>query len=299
VYLGFVKFYLDINIGVVMKSHQAKTIWKELQQELITSQDKVNWKLKASKENSVFLKFLEANFDDLNILDVDYINFKFGHYGKLITTQLIIPKNGRLYFEKAYYPLAKKYFGKLRLSISNRFVFSKHYMERLIERKNITSIQDIKKEISDSFKKLDDSNFTKEIGGLDISTGFILLFRDSVSFCDLEIDDNNIAEAVMKTVITENELKGNQKEIIDYILNVTKTDSCFLATYDIPRSIGEADKIIEDTKKRTSGLAINWMEHEIQKTVVKGSYNSDKKYLKAFIGLLENYDPNSPKFKNY
>ena len=282
-----------------MKSHQAKEIWKELQQELIVSQDKVNWKLKTSKDNMALFKFLESNIEDLNILDVNFINFKFGHYGKLITTQLIFPENGRLYFEKAYYPLAKKYYGKLRLSISNRFVFSKHYMERLIERKNITSIQGIKKEISDSFQKLDNSNFTKEIGGLDISTGFILLYRDSVSFCDLEIGDNNISEAVMKTVIAENELKENQKIIINYILDVTKSDSCFLAAYDIPRTKGEADNLIEDTKKRTSGLAINWMEHEIQKNVAKGSYNRDKKYLKAFVGLLENYDPNSPKFKNY
>jgi hypothetical protein len=282
-----------------MKYQQAKVIWKELQQELITSQDKVNHKLKISKSHPSFLKYLESNFDYLNIMDVVCLDCKFGHYGKLIRTQLIIPENGRLYFEVAYYPLAKRYFGKVRISISNRFVFSNHYMERLIERKNIASIQGIKKEILDGFKKLDNSNFTQEIGGLDMSTGFILIHRNSVSFCDLEIDGNNVAKAVMKTVITDNELNGNKKEIIDYILNVTKSDSCFLATYEIPKTIVEADDIIEDTKRRTSGLAVSWMENEIQKKIVKDSSNSEKKYLKAFVALLEAYDINSPRYEKY
>jgi len=282
-----------------MKYQQAKVIWKELQQELITSQDKVNHKLKISKSHPSFLKYLESNFDYLNVMDVVCLDCKFGHYGKLIRTQLIIPENGRLYFEVAYYPLAKRYFGKVRISISNRFVFSNHYMERLIERKNIASIQGIKKEILDGFKKLDNSNFTQEIGGLDMSTGFILIHRNSVSFCDLEIDGNNVAKAVMKTVITDNELNGNKKEIIDYILNVTKSDSCFLATYEIPKTIVEADDIIEDTKRRTSGLAVSWMENEIQKKIVKDSSNSEKKYLKAFVALLEAYDINSPRYEKY
>ncbi|MEW6997469.1 hypothetical protein AADZ86_07180 [Colwelliaceae bacterium BS250] len=280
-----------------MKSHEAKAIWKNLQQNLVIAQDKINLKFKRTQEYPTFLKFLKSNIDVLNIVNLKLMDSKFGHYGKLIQTQLIIPENGRLYLETAYYPLSKKYFGKKRLSISNKFEYSKHYMERLIERKNITSILDIKNELVDSLEKLGNSNFTQQIGGLDLSTAFIILHKGSVSFCDLEIDEDQTAMAVMKTIITDKELSNNKKEMIDYILNATKSDSCFLATYDIPETFVEADNVIEDTKKRTNGIAISWEEQEIRKMMGNGSFNSEKKALKAFVSYLEAYDTDSAKCK--
>lgn len=282
-----------------MTTNQAKTIWNNIQNDLLASQDKVNKKLRSYKDPQTFYKFLESNIDSLNIIEVDFLNYKFNHYGKIIKTALIIPEKGKLYLEVAYYPLSKKYFRKLRISISNKFSISNHYMERLIERKRLTSLQEVKQEISEGFKKMDASPFTKEIGGLDISTGFIILNRDSVSFCDLEIDDHNTCEAVMKTIITEKELTIKKKEIIDYILNVTKSETCFLATYDIPSNTAEADNIIEDTRKRTSGLPISYEEVEIYKKMEKAGKSSDKAYIKAFVDYLGKYDPNSPKYEKH
>lgn len=279
-----------------MKTHQAKVIWKKVQDDLIASQDKVNTKLKSCKDSQAFHKFLVSNVDTLNVIDIDFLDYKFGHYGKLIKTVLIIPEKGRLYLECAYYPLSKKYFRKLRIAISNKFSISNHYMERLIERKSLTSLKEVKKEISDCFEKMDASNFTKEIGGLDISTAFIILNRDSVLFCDLEIDENHICEAVMKTVITGNELTRKKKEMINYILNATESESCFLAAYDIPKTSIEADNIIEDTRKRTSGSSLSWEEQEIYKNMGKRKFYSEKNYLKGFIDYLGKYDPYSPKY---
>lgn len=106
----------------------------------------------------------------------------------------------------------KKYFGKLRIAISNKFSISNHYMERLIERKNITTTDEVKNFIKEYFNKMDESNFRYEVGGLDISTEFIIVSRDSVSFCDLEIDSTQHCETVMKTIITENEFTTINKK---------------------------------------------------------------------------------------
>lgn len=232
-----------------MTPEQAKVIWKELQDELNISQDKINNQLRSARGYLPLLRFLENNCKKLNIFDVQFLDVKFGHYGKLIKTQLIIPENGRLYLETAYYPTAKKYFGKLRIAISNLTVFSNHYMERLIERKNITSVGELKDEIIEGLNSVDRSNLTQETGGLDITTEFILVYRDSVSFCDCEIDDNNECVAVRKTIITDNEFTKKQKEIVDYILDRIGSDACFLATSSIPNSTLEADNVIEGTKK--------------------------------------------------
>ncbi|TNZ97632.1 hypothetical protein CGK35_25535, partial [Vibrio parahaemolyticus] len=70
--------------------------------------------------------FLKFNADSLNVIDIELFDIKFLQYGKIIKTTLIIPENGRLYCESAYYPLSKKYFGKLRIAISNKFSISNH-----------------------------------------------------------------------------------------------------------------------------------------------------------------------------
>ncbi len=288
--------HLNLYMDTIVKSHEAKVIWKDIQKGLEISQNKINLKLMQTQEPSIFYKFLESNIDVLNIIHLSLLDFKFGHYGKLIQTLLIVPENGRLYLETAYYPLSKNHFGHKRISISNKYEYTKHYMERLIERKKITSILEIKNELLVSLKKLGSSNFTRKVGGIDVSTAFIILHKNSVSFGALEIGDN-ISTAVMKTIITDNELSKNKKEMIKYILNATKSDSCLLVAFDIPKTFVEADNVIEDTKKRTNGITGDWEFMTVFKNMGRGSSYREKKVLKEFVSHLETYDPDSPKFK--
>ncbi|PSV98969.1 hypothetical protein [Photobacterium lipolyticum] len=280
-----------------MTAEQSKLIWKELQGKLQNSQERVNNQLCSAKDSSTFLSYLTRNKSDLNIFDAMFVDVKCKHYGKLIITPLLFVENGRVYVETAYYPTSKKQFKNLRISISNYMVFSNHYMERLIERKGISTIQDLKLNIYDRLTTVDDSNLTKEIGGLDITTEFILIFRDSVSFCDCEFGDNQECVVVAKTIVTVNQLSLKQKEIIEYILNKIGSDGCFLATSSIPNSVLEANNVIEATKNRTSGIYETWMEKEITNNMTKGDYKYEKKWIKSFVNYLEGYDPTSPKYK--
>ncbi|EHR6739116.1 hypothetical protein ACXIUJ_23805 [Vibrio parahaemolyticus] len=282
-----------------MEKDRAVLLWKNIQDEIFSAQKKVDYKFKSCTDFKQFYNFLKFNADSLNVIDIELFDIKFLQYGKIIKTTLIIPENGRLYCESAYYPLSKKYFGKLRIAISNKFSISNHYMERLIERKNITKTGEVKNFIKEYFKKMDESNFRYEVGGLDISTEFIIVSRDSVSFCDLEIDSTQHCETVMKTIITENEFTIINKKMVTYILDKTNSEVCFLATHTIPKTTIEADNVIEDTKKRTSGTPYSWEEIEMYKNIPSSSFKSDKKLIKAFVDYLGKYDPNSSKYQKH
>ncbi len=284
-----------------MDKNKAVLLWKDIQEELIVAQKKVDNKFRECSDYKEFYNFLKLNVNNLNLVDVEFFDIKFKHYGKIIKTTLLIPEHGRLYFEVAYYPLSKKYFKKLRVSISNKFSVSNHYMERLIERKGVDSISKVKGFIVNNFKKMDESNFIKNIGGLDISTEFIVLNTDSVSFCDLEINDDKVCEAVMKTIITENELTAINKKMIGYILEKTESETCLLATHAIPKTEIEADNVIEGTRKRTSGLLGSWEEVEMYKNISSSpsSFSHEQQFIKAFVDYLGRYDPNSTKYQKY
>ena len=270
---------------------KSKQIWNNFQKELQESQKRVDTKLKLAESSADFLKYLKNNSNKLNILDVIYTKEKYKQYGKLIITPLIFTENGRLYMETAYYPLSTSYFSMMRLSISDKIEFSRHYMERLIERKNIISIKELKHEIGKRNKLWKESNWAKDLGGLDVSTAFILVYRDSVSFCDFE--SSNIAcVGVFKTFLPYEDLSRRKKEIVDYILNKVGSEACFLATHDLPDSINEADNIIESTRVRTHGP----IEDALIYDVTSNKFKQNKKSLKNFVDYLETYDPTSLNF---
>ena len=280
-----------------MASEQAKVVLKRIQEELALCQDKVDSRLRGCRDSRSFYDYLKANKDGLNIIDVEFIDIKCGHYGRLIKTVLMIPYDGRLFVETAYYPLSKTYFRKKRIAISNKFAISNHYMERLIERKSLDSVQTIKAAIDSFFHSFDTSRFVQEFGGLDISTAFILIRPYEVSFCDLEYGDDYACEAVMKTILTENELSTKKKAMIDYILSALNTESCFLATFDLPCTFSEADRIIEDTRIRTAGGGITFEEKQYFSHLGASKFNIEKKSIKAFVKYLETYDPNSKHYQ--
>lgn len=118
-------------------------------------------------------------------------------------------------------------------------------MERLIERKNITTLTELKNEITTRKNMFDATCFTRTEGGLNIDTEYLIVYRDMVVFCNSELC-NGIAKSVRKTLITDKEFKGEQANIIDYVLNKFGTDACLLTTHEIPKTLAQAKNVIEE-----------------------------------------------------
>jgi hypothetical protein len=270
---------------------KSQKIWRTLQKELQESQSRVDTMFKSALNSADFLKYLKNNKNKLNILDIKHIKIRFKQYGKLIITPVIIADKGRLYMETSYYPLSINYFNNVRISISDKIVFSCHYMERLIERGNITSVKELKHELVKRQKLWKDSNWRKTYGRVDVSTDTIQISRDSVSFCEFEMGEKK-SEAVYKSILFIKDLSKRKKLIIDHMLDKVKSGLCILATHEIPNSINEADNVIELSKVRTDGIIEDFSLKEVRSSNKK----QIKKNVNTFTEYLETYDPTSRMF---
>lgn len=270
-----------------MSSSEVKNTWLRLQNEINEAHIEVNSRIVSSKNPGAFYNYLQRHHENLNHFQPYETDVKIGHYGKVIIVQLLFADNGFLFIETAYYPTAPNHWGK-RISVDSIDTYSNHYMERLIERKNISTLQELKTEIITRKELFDNTQFTNTEGGLNIVSEFLIVYRDLVVFCDSELDDNGIAKMVRKSLITNNEFKGNQENIINYILDEFQSDACLLTTYEIPRTINEAKKILEDTKKR---LSIRSQIEIVTKEAIPNGYRANKKQIKQFTKYLEHYDP--------
>lgn len=282
-----------------IKKMGSKDTWLKLQQELLLAQEKVNSKYKTAVDHKTFLNFLTSNQNNLNIIDVYFYDFKVQPYGKTIRTTLIIPEEGRLYLETAYYPLAKEYFRMHRIAISNKFTFSKHFMERLIERKGINDICEIKREINETLQELERSRFFKEHGGLMVETDYILINSKSIYFGFFGFHELGWVENIVKTIIPRNSLTKNKNEMAEYILEALDTDSCVLATADIPKTKIEADNVIANNKDRMSGDLPSAEEVFFRENLCCGKFKADKKIKRALGRYLASYDRTSPHCRPY
>ncbi|MBE0362108.1 hypothetical protein PULV_a3907 [Pseudoalteromonas ulvae UL12] len=274
---------------------ESKDRWLKLQEELLAAQQKVNFKFRNAVDHKTFLNFLTNNINNLNIIDVEFFDAKIPPYGKLIRTTLIIPEGERLYLETAYYPLARTYFRRNRIAISNKFAYSKHFMERLIERKGIDDMEGIKREIIETLKELERSAFTQEHGALMVETDFIIINSQSIYCCFLEHRDFGEVEAIVKTIIPRASLSKKKDEVAQYILDSFGSDSCSLATQGLPDTKMEADKVISNNKNRMSGDLPSVEELEFRKNLCSGSFKVDKKFNKALGKYLATYDQTSAK----
>ena len=274
----------------------AKRIWKNIYQELLDGQRNVDHRFNYARSEQNFREFITNNQHSLNIIQSTYLNYKCGHYGKILVTRLVFPENDRLYLETSFYPLSKNVFPtKLRISMSDKFVYSKHFMERLIERKNFTTSKAVKKYIKQSFGELSAATLIRGIGAVDVSTAFIIVQGDTVSYGDLEINEET-GTAVLKTIVSANELYPNQLEIIKFILSETGLKTCLLLAHELPQTKNEASNLIIDTPKFTDDTDFRKVLDVFSKNVSKQNRKPDNKVIKGLVSTLQLYDPTSPEF---
>ncbi len=274
----------------------SKETWEKLQADLLEAQDRVNFKFKNLSSPKELFQFFDRNKSKLNILDVSYYKaMSTPKFGRLIITKLIVPENGRLYLETAYYPTSKMHYGRTRIAINDLEVYSKHYMERMIERAGVKTVQDLKKWISNEWELLVDFKKRYPIGGIDVETENLIICRDYVAFCDVEREDTvnplievPVVKNIRKTLITKNEFTPSQKEIINYILDKLGTDACYLTATEVPRNKKTADNVIESTLKRTSEYKGSALQFYIENEVSKGK-NTERLAKKALEKYLESY----------
>ncbi|HIF5567180.1 TPA: hypothetical protein ACX3DA_004571 [Vibrio parahaemolyticus] len=264
--------------------------WKEIQQEIQYSHETISQRLILAPTPESFATFLKAQEANSNHLSLKYIDKKIGIYGKMYTGQCLFVENGHLYIDNIWYPLSKQRFGT-RIAVDAIDTYSSHYVEQLIDRKGINTLTELKLEIAEQFKQYNSSGFAEQYGMMDVDSDFLVIYRDMVVFNYGETDENNTARVMRKSFITKNEFKGNQKEIIDFILNKLGVEACILTTYAIPRTFNEANNAIEDTLKRVR-------DFKTQIEIVTGSsikhegFKAEKKQIRQIVKYLSKYDPN-------
>ncbi|SHO59076.1 hypothetical protein [Vibrio quintilis] len=271
-----------------LSESEVKKIWQRLQDEILGAHHQVNKRLCESQTPQAFLNYLSRHHLRTNHFEPVVTSCKLGQYGKTIVVGLLFVENGFLYPETAYYPMSLQRFGT-RISVDAADSYSSHYMERLIQRKEVTTLEALKKEVIYQRDRYSSAGFSENLGKLNVDTDFLVIFPDAIICCYGEENDEGIAKVVRKTLITQDDFIGNQQKIIDYILKQFGRDACILATHALPRSVKEAQNAVEDTLKRIS--VVNHVEKIIEEPLRCTGFKSDKKLKKQFIKYLEHFDP--------
>ncbi|WP_413112129.1 hypothetical protein [Thaumasiovibrio sp. DFM-14] len=271
-----------------MKANEAKVVWSKLQREIIEGHAEVCRRLTTSRPTS-FYNFLHRHYARTNHFEPKIIT-KLKYYGNVMFCLLLHVEHGHLYIEYAYYPMSLERFGT-RIAIDAKDTYSRHYVERLIERKKVKTLAELKTEVIDQFSRISDSNFRIVEGRIDVCTDIVLLFDDMVVFGVVEENDDGSVTATRKSMLTNNELTSKQHEIVQFILGRFDLPVCVLATHEIPRTHNEALNVIEDTRKR-----IRLDDDELPQISTKESHPRTtnalhKKIDKAFFKFLQAYDP--------
>lgn len=271
-------------------SQTAKDLWATWSKQINDAQREVTKRLFSSNPTT-FFNFLDRHHARLNCYKPYQTELKVGYYGKVIIYDLLFVEDGRLYTEKAHYPTSTKSWGN-RISVDNQVMYTKHYMERLIERKNIETFEALKAELRTDYLNVNQSDFISKFGRLDIDTDHIIVQRDQVSFCDYQTMENDVGGILRKSLITADDFKGRQSEVVNHILDKLDVTCAVITTHEIPRSIAEANNAIEDTLKRvtTSGYWGDKFFNESQSTSAdKKKFN--KQAHKQLFNFLQAYDP--------
>lgn len=231
-------------------SKYAKEVWQQLQQEILSSHGELMQKLHFLKKADSFYNHLKSRQSELHISGLCRSDFKVGHFGKLISFRLMYVENGRIYNDQIFVPTAKTVSSRL-ISIDTLDTYSKHYVERLIERKGIVSMSGLKREIEERRAHIPLSKFHEKHGALDIEGALVALTRDMIQFSEFELLNNNQeGRMIHKSCLMREQLSVNKKEIVDFILSETNCELFVLARRNLPMDIEEARQAIAKTKQR-------------------------------------------------
>jgi hypothetical protein len=275
---------------MALPENEAKRIWKKLQVEIMTGHQEVSTRLIQSTTPEAFYNYLNRHHARTNHFEPERSVKPIPVYGKVIECLLLYVENSRLFFDMAYYPTTAERFGE-RIAIENDDPCSSHYMERLIQRKNITSLQALKQELTLQRKKIRDARFNELVGQIDVTTDYLLLFPDTIICGYGEKCDDGKHRIIRKTIITQAEFKPQQQEIIDYILNEFETRTCLLATNTLPLTINEAKNVIEDTRKRLAIPVPKSYNHSDKKLTTLALKKQKKKLAEQKSAMIQHYDP--------
>ncbi|SBT15889.1 hypothetical protein [Vibrio celticus] len=267
----------------------AKKTWKRLQQQIMQSHEQISNRLNNSTNPNAFIAFLTQQKEVSNHFELAGSKDKYGIYGKLLIGKCLYAEKGRLYIENVYYPLSKKRFGD-RIAIDAIDTYSGHYIERLIDRKGIKTLSALKAEIAEQYARYKEAGFAQQYGVMDVDSDFIIVYRDMVVFSEGEVDEDNEARIVRKSFITQKEFKGNNQEIINFVLNCLDVEACLLTTHALPESQTEAINVIEDTFKRITNYK-EQIETVTGEAPPMSGFKVDHKQIRLFEKYLRKYDP--------
>jgi len=261
-------------------SKQAQELWKALQQEILECHNELITKLQARKNLDNYYNYLKKRQSELHISGLCRSDFKVGHFGKIISFRLMFVENERIYNDLIFIPTAKSVSPRL-ISIDTMDTYSKHYVERLIERKKIQSVADLKEEINIRRASFPQSKFYEKHGALDISGASVAITREMIQFSEIDILDTQEGKLIHKSCLMRDQLSKRKKEVIDFILTEMDCSLVVLARRNLPIDIEEAKRSIFSTKQHLTheslrtdilGLAgfINFEDFKGKSVLIKG-----------------------------
>lgn len=238
-------------------SKQAQELWKTLQQEILACHKELITKLQERKNLDNYYNYLKKRQSELHISGLCRSSFKVGHFGKIISFRLMFVENGRIYNDLIFIPTAKGVSTRL-ISVDTMDTYSKHYVERLIERKDIQSIVDLKEEINIRRASFPQSKFYEKYGALDISGASVAITTEMIQFSEIEILDTQEGKLIHKSCLMREQLSKRKKEVVDFILAEMDCTLVVLARRNLPVDIEEASQSILSTKQH--------LTHELLRT---------------------------------
>lgn len=235
-----------VNINIA--SQQAKKLWCDWSLQINKAHYESSEVLHKAKTPSQFLNWMKSNEDQSNHLGL-IMHDKIKHYGRVLFGILLFMENDMLYVERCYYPTSKITFRK-RIATDLGFEFTRHFIERFIERWDIRSYVEFKAQLW-SLILQPTGELAQDLnqGIIDITTKYLFIGRDMMLFADANMEKK---KATFITIVSGTEITKSQKEMIDYILNKTGTKNTVITAHELPRCFTEADRILEDTDIRKS-----------------------------------------------
>lgn len=257
---------------------KAKELWTAWHDEILHKLSQTNRMLFQAKKPANFSDWLQSKAAE-QCHHYTFTYDKIKYYGKVIFSVLVHAENGKMYFEKVYYPLSKGAFRR-RISVDMGIELSKHCVERFIERWQIDSLDRLQNDVLEHLvKPVVMHGANENTGSFDLTTAGMLLTRESLFPVDIDTE-KNVTSFI--TVMSHKELSRKKQDMIHYILNKVDCNELLLACSELPKSTIEADRVIESTKLRQTPPMPFW-ETDEHKEAASGKHHVFK--------MLQSYDP--------
>ncbi|KOY37031.1 hypothetical protein [Vibrio parahaemolyticus] len=254
----------------------AKKLWATWHNEIAANLTYINKTLITSKSPAHFSNWLKKNGSNYNH-HYTTITDKTKHYGNVLFSVLVHAEKGRMYFEKAFYPLSKGTF-KRRISIDMGIELTKHFVERFILRWQTQTLQELERMIlAEIIMPHLRHGVNTNLGLFDVTTQAIFITENSLMHLDILMEENVVRHI---TVLSNSDLSKRKQDMVEYILSTSGQTEIALACTELPRTTTEADNVLMSTKARQTE-PMNYIDQEF--------YVGKEKNM--MFKMLKNYDP--------